>query len=224
MSYTSELALALLLIIPLIAAGLIYVFRKSPNIREAVTLIAGAALLINVINLVIVVAGGARPELHLGTFAGRFEVKFVLEPLGATFAAIASSLWIVNSLYSIGYMRGNKEKHQSRFYGFVAIAIASAMGIAAAGNLITLFIFYEALTLSTFPLVTHKGDKKALKGGTIYGMILLFFCFSLPLVLARRLLCRPIRGYQMLWSRRRLSLRCFTLWPLLKPVCSPCSK
>ncbi len=173
MSYTSELALALLLIIPLIAAALIFVFRKAPNIREGVTLLAGIALLINVVNLVLLVADGVRPELHLGTFAGRFEVKFVLEPLGATFAAIASSLWIVNSVYSIGYMRGNKEKNQARFYGFVAIAIAAAMGIAAAGNLITLFIFYEALTLSTFPLVTHKGDTKALRGGTIYGMILM---------------------------------------------------
>ena len=70
-------------------------------------------------------------------------------------------------------MRGNKEKNQTRFYAFVAIAISAAMGIAAAGNLITLFIFYEALTLSTFPLVTHKGDAKAKRGGTIYILILM---------------------------------------------------
>lgn len=173
MTYNAETAMALLLIIPLVAAGLIYLTRKFPNIREAVTLIAGVLLLANVIHLVIWVSHGLRPELNLGTFAGRFEVKLVLEPLGATFAAIASSLWILNSLFAIGYMRGNKEKHQARFYGFVAIAIAAAMGIAGAGNLITLFIFYEALTLSTFPLVTHKGDAKALRGGTIYGMILM---------------------------------------------------
>ncbi len=173
MTYSSELALALLLIIPLIAAILIPLVRKSQNLREAVTLIAAFALLGNVIYLVQLVAGGARPELHLGTFAGKFDIKFVLEPLGAVFAAIASSLWILNTLFAIGYMRGNKEKNQTRFYAFVAIAIAGAMGIAASGNLITLFVFYEALTLSTFPLVTHKGDEKAKRGGTIYALILM---------------------------------------------------
>jgi len=173
MAYTPELALALLLIIPLIAAAIIPLVGKNENIREAVTLVAGFALLANVIGLISMVASGARPELMLGTFAGNFDVKLKLEPLGATFAAIASSLWIVNSLFAIGYMRGNKEKNQTRFYAFVAVAIFGAMGIAASANLITLFIFYEALTISTFPLVTHKGDAKAKRGGTIYALILM---------------------------------------------------
>jgi len=173
MSYTAELALFLLLIIPLVAAALIPLASKNPNIREGITLVAGIALLANVIGLIAMVSGGARPELHLGTFAGNFEVKLKLEPLGAIFAAIASSLWIVNSLFAIGYMRGNKEKNQTRFYAFVAVAIFGAMGIAASANLITLFIFYEALTISTFPLVTHKGDAKAKRGGTIYALILM---------------------------------------------------
>ena len=173
MAYTAELALALLLIIPLVAAALIPLLRKNQNMREAVTLIAGVALLANVIGLISMVSGGARPELHLGSFAGNFEVKLKLEPLGATFAAIASSLWILNSLFAIGYMRGNNEKNQTRFYACVAIAIFGAMGIAASANLITLFIFYEALTISTFPLVTHKGDEKAKRGGTIYALILM---------------------------------------------------
>ena len=173
MAYTAELALFLLLIIPLVAAALIPLASKNQNLREGITLVAGVVLLANVIGLISMVSGGARPELHLGTFAGNFAVKLKLEPLGATFAAIASSLWIVNSLFSIGYMRGNKEKNQTRFYACVAIAIFGAMGIAASANLITLFIFYEALTISTFPLVTHKGDAKAKRGGTIYALILM---------------------------------------------------
>ena len=173
MAYTAELALFLLLIIPLVAAALIPLASKNQNLREGITLVAGVALLANVIALISMVSGGARPELHIGTFAGNFDVKLKLEPLGATFAAIASSLWIVNSLFAIGYMRGNKEKNQTRFYAFVAIAIFGAMGIAASANLITLFIFYEALTISTFPLVTHKGDAKAKRGGTIYALILM---------------------------------------------------
>lgn len=190
MTYTAELGLALLLIIPLIAAGLIPLCRKVPNLREGVTLITGALLLINVAHLMMIVAAGGRPELQLGTFAGNFDIILKLEPLGATFAAIASSLWVLNSLFAIGYMRGNNEKNQTRFYAFVAIAIAAAMGIASAGNLITLFIFYEALTLSTFPLVTHKGDAKAKRGGTIYALVLMgtSLALLLPAVIATQVI------------------------------------
>jgi multicomponent Na+:H+ antiporter subunit D len=89
------------------------------------------------------------------------------------FALIASFLWIPNSLYSIGYMRAHHEGHQTRFYTCFAIAIGSAIGIAFAGNLLTLFIFYEALTLSTFPLVTHAGTQAAVRSGRIYLGILM---------------------------------------------------
>ena len=170
---TPQIALALLLIIPLTAAVLIPVFGKTPNIREGVTFVAGLALLATVAYLCVDVAQGGRPELHFGSFAGKFDFTLKLEPLGATFAAIASSLWIVNSMFTLGYMRGNNEVKQTRFFACVAIAIAAAMGIAASANLITLFIFYEALTISTFPLVTHKGDAKAKRGGTIYALILM---------------------------------------------------
>jgi len=174
MSYGPEMALALMMLIPLAAAALIpIVGARIPNLREAVTFAAGGLLLINVAYLCGYVSQGGRPELLIGSFAGMFEIKFQLEPLGAVFAAIASSLWIVNSMFTLGYMRGNKEKNQTRFYTFVAIAIASAMGIAASANLITLFIFYEALTISTFPLVSHKGDAKARRGLTIYTLILM---------------------------------------------------
>ncbi len=173
MSYSPELAVALMMLIPLAAAAIIPLVGKSANLRETVTFVAGLLLLGNVIYLCQLVAGGARPELMLGSFAGQFEIKFRLEPLGATFAAIASSLWIVNSMFTLGYMRGNNEKNQTRFFTFVAIAIASAMGIAGSANLITLFIFYEALTISTFPLVSHKGDAKARKGLTIYTLVLM---------------------------------------------------
>ena len=173
MMMTPQIALALLLIIPLVAAAIIPLVGKAPNVREGVTFVAGLALLAVVAYLCVDVAQGGRPELQFGKFAGKFDFTLKLEPLGATFAAIASSLWIVNSMFTLGYMRGNKEAHQTRFFACVAVAIAAAMGIAASANLITLFIFYEALTLSTFPLVTHKGDAKAKRGGTIYALILM---------------------------------------------------
>lgn len=172
---TPEFALIALLAIPAIAALLIPLARKTPNIREGITFVAAVALLANVIWLVRYVGQSPehRPELFLIQFAGSFELKLVLEPLGAVFAGIASSLWLVNTVFTIGYMRDNKEKNQTRFFTCVAIAISAVMGIASAGNLITLFVFYEILTLSTFPLVTHKGDAAAKKGGRIYLLILM---------------------------------------------------
>jgi multicomponent Na+:H+ antiporter subunit D len=89
------------------------------------------------------------------------------------FAALASGLWIVNSVYSIGYKRGNKEKNQTRFYIFFALSLAATMGIAFAANLFTLFLFYEALTLSTYPLVSHKGDEATVRSARVYLGILL---------------------------------------------------
>ena len=89
------------------------------------------------------------------------------------FALVASSLWIVNSIYSIGYMRANDEPRQTAFYVCFAVALGSTIGIAFAKNLFTLFLFYEALTLSTYPLVTHKRNEEAVRAGRIYLLLLL---------------------------------------------------
>ena len=100
-------------------------------------------------------------------------VAFALEPLGMLFALIASFLWIATTVYSIGYVRANKEQHQTRYYVCFAVALASAIGVAFAGNMFTLFLFYEALTLSTYPLVTHSGSEEARRAGRTYLGILL---------------------------------------------------
>ena len=100
-------------------------------------------------------------------------IAFEVEPLGMLFALVASSLWIVNSVYSIGYMRANNEPRQTTFYVCFAVALGSTIGIAFAKNLFTLFLFYEALTLSTYPLVTHKRNEEAVRAGRIYLVLLL---------------------------------------------------
>jgi multicomponent Na+:H+ antiporter subunit D len=171
MIWTPEIALLAALIIPAIGGVFVGLLGKSPNLREGATLVASVLLALNVAYLVSIT--GDRPELiyEIGTTGLAFGLK--LEPLGALFAAVASGLWIVNSLYSIGYMRGNNEKDQTRFFVFFTIAIACAMGVALSSNLLTMFLFYEALTLSTYPLVAHKGDAKARRGAAIYLAILL---------------------------------------------------
>ena len=104
--------------------------------------------------------GGTRNR-DLVQLAPQLTLTFTPEPLGMLFALVAGSLWPLASLYTIGYMRGAGEKNHTRFMFFYAIAIHAAMAIALSGNLLTLFVFYEVLTFSTYPLVTHKGTPEA---------------------------------------------------------------
>ncbi|MGB0955444.1 MAG: proton-conducting transporter membrane subunit, partial [Panacagrimonas sp.] len=101
------------------------------------------------------------------------SLAFELEPLGLIFASVAGVLWPVTTVYATGYMRAQKEPNQTRFFFCFAVAIAAAQWIALSGNLLTLFIGYEVLTLSTWPLVTHRGDTAARDGGRVYLIILL---------------------------------------------------
>ncbi len=164
----ANLAIPLALWAPLLGCVLIWLLDKSPNLREAATLVTGVILLGLAITVFAAVGAGERPTYELIQVIDGLPIAFQAEPLGAMFGLIASGLWLVNSVYGIGYMRGHNEKHQTRFFMSFAVAISAAMGVAFAANLFTLFIFYEVLTLSTFPLVTHYGDEKARKGGRIY--------------------------------------------------------
>lgn len=170
---TTETLLIAALLLPLAGGGLLLLAGRLPNLREACTLSTAVLLCLVVLNLLGRVLAGERPELTVVEMLPGLALKFSVEPLGMLFASIAAILWPVNSLYSIGYMRGNNEDNQTRFYFFFAVAIFGAMGVAFAGNLVTLFVFYEVLTLSTFPLVAHKGNEAARNGGRIYLGILL---------------------------------------------------
>ncbi|MGI9320765.1 MAG: proton-conducting transporter membrane subunit, partial [Thiogranum sp.] len=100
-------------------------------------------------------------------------IAFEIEALGMLFALVAGLLWVVTSIYSIGYMRSHNEQNQTRFFAAFAVSIAATMGIAFSANLVTLFFFYELLTLATYPLVTHAGTPEAKRGGRVYLGILL---------------------------------------------------
>lgn len=177
--------LALAFCIPLAGAAGIVLAGKWPNLRESVTIVTSVLLFANVMQLLDPVLAGARPELTLFELLPGLAIAFRVEPLGMLFGLIASGLWIVNSVYSIGYMRGNSEKNQTRFYVCFALSLASALAIAFAANLLTLFLFYEVLTLMTYPLVTHAGTDKARAGGRIYLAILMgtSILFLLPAVI-----------------------------------------
>lgn len=170
---STELLIVLSLAIPMTGAVLIALTGRWPNVRESITLTTALALMLTVWQLFPAVMDGARPAVGLGQMLPGISIAFKVEPLGMLFAALASMLWLVNSVYSIGYMRGNGEKHQTRFYVCFAIALSATMGVAFAENLLTLFLCYEILTLSTYPLVSHKGDPATIRSARTYLGILI---------------------------------------------------
>ncbi len=171
---TPETAILVAIILPLVGAlAIVLAGRISPNLREAVTLFTAAALIWVVWGLLPLLMAGGRPSVEVSQVMPGLAIAFTVEPLGMLFAALASGLWLINSIYSIGYMRGNNEQNQTRFYACFALALAATMGVAFSGNLFTLFLFYELLTLTTYPLVAHKGDEATVRSARIYLGVLL---------------------------------------------------
>jgi len=156
------------LLIPLVGAGLMAFVGRRPNVRDGLMLVVASIEFLTVIELARRFATTGLDPVTWARVAPGLTIGFSAEPLGLLFALIASGLWIVTGAYGIGYMRGHQEKDQTRFFACFALAISFAVGIALSANLFTLFIFYEALTLSTYPLVTHHRDAKARAGGRVY--------------------------------------------------------
>jgi multicomponent Na+:H+ antiporter subunit D len=179
---SSNVALTLTIVAPLIGALAIVCLHRSPNWREAATLTTATTLFLLIVYIASAFQSGNEITTVWWYLLPEIPLAFAVEPLGLLFALVASFLWIITSIYSIGYMRGHGESHQTRFYAFFAIALSCAIGIAFAANMVTLFIFYEALTLSTFPLVTHRGSAEAKRAGRVYLGILLSTSIGLQLL------------------------------------------
>ena len=182
----AESLVVIALMLPIGGAVLVAASHSAPNLREAVSVATALALVTAVASLLPPVLDGTEPTVRWFEIFPGLAVEFRVEPLGLLFALVASALWLVSSVYSIGYMRGNNEPRQTRFYVCFALALASTIGVAFAGNLLTLLVFYEALTLVTYPLVTHHGDQEARRGGRTYlGLLLLTSTvFLLPAIVA----------------------------------------
>lgn len=176
--------LQLSICIPLFAVAGIVAACRYPNLRESVSLVAGFSVLYLVFNLYKTYQNGDVARVLWHEILPGLGISFETNPLGLLFALTASFLWVITTIYAIGYMRAHNEQHQTRFYAYFSVAMASVMGIAFADNLFTLFIFYEILTLGTYPLVTHAGSDKAKRSGRIYlgiliGTSILFFLLAI---------------------------------------------
>ncbi len=168
--------------IPLAASILILASGRYPNIRESWTLIAAVATFLSVLSLAPQVLAGGQVGGPGIPFVGGLSLALRVDAAGLIFALTSSGLWILNSIYSIGYMRTLQEHDQTRFYCCFAVSIASVMGLAFSANIITMFLWYEILTVFTYPLVVHEGTPAAMRAGRKYIAYLLvsgvFFLFA----------------------------------------------
>lgn len=169
---TADNAIILGLVVPLAVAVLTPVFGSRPDIRDILGPLGGIVSFYAAMTVALAVLNGETPEWFILSISEGLNFSFKVTPLGAVFGLVASGLWIMAAIYSVGYMRGNNEANQTRFNAFYAIAVHAALAIAWSGNLLMLFIFYEVLTFSTYPLVIHKQTKDAMRAGRLYMGIL----------------------------------------------------
>ncbi|MCH8968334.1 MAG: monovalent cation/H+ antiporter subunit D family protein [Planctomycetes bacterium] len=147
--------------------------QRRANLREFWSVAAGVLMFALIASMIPEVLAGGSPECVLFRILPGIELAFRVDAFGLLFASGASLLWIVTSCYSIGYMRSLKEHAQTRYYACFALALSATMGVAFSANLFTLFLFYEALTLVTYPLVGHKETAEAKAGARKYIIYLL---------------------------------------------------
>lgn len=158
----------LAILVSLAAVPLILISSATPNLREAWTVIAGLIKFGLVLTLLPGAIEGNSVEIHLFDLAPGLPLALNADPFGVYFAVIASGLWIFTSFYSIGYMRGAGEKKQTRYYASFAVCLSATIGIAFSANLLTFIVFYEMLTLATYPLVIHNEKREAINAGRKY--------------------------------------------------------
>ncbi len=165
----------LAVLVSAVAVGLIVASRKKPNLREGWSFVAAGIKFLLVISMVPAILSGQIIEYTVFTVLPGIELKFRVDPLGLLFAITASFLWIITTVYNIGYMRSLNEHAQTRYFSCFAIALSAAIGVAFSANLFTLYLFYEVLSIFTYPLVAHHEDDEAWEGGKKYLVYLMGF-------------------------------------------------
>ena len=157
-------------LIPLAASGQIYVLGEHVhrNVRECFTFVAAFLMAGTVYSMIPAVLSGQSIQYTVLEIVKGIGLRFNVDAAGIVFACVSSTLWILTSCYSVGYMRGHGEKNQTGYYSAFAMCLTATMGLCFAGNLITFFIFFEILTVATYPLVIHYRDEEGTRSGRKY--------------------------------------------------------
>ena len=168
METTPDIRLLLAVLAPLIGAGLVMAAGKRPNVREACSFLAAAVMFGITASLIPDIRAGKQLAFTVFQLLPGLSVTLRADALSMIFAVSASFLWIVTIFYSAGYMRGLNEHAQTRFNACFALALFGAIGCAFSDNLFTLYLFYEIVSITTYPLVAHHQDEEGYEGGRKY--------------------------------------------------------
>ena len=139
--------------------------ERWSRLRTALNLFGATTKLILVSVLLLGVNAGHSFSFAYSVLPG-IDLVLKADALALLFVTLSAALWLLTTLYAIGYLEGSP--YRSRFFGFFSLCVTATMGVAMAGNLFTFFLFYELLTLSTYPLVVHRGTPASMRGGTVY--------------------------------------------------------
>ena len=142
--------------------------NRTPNVREAWTFAAAGIKFFIVLSMLPLILSGNQLEYTIVEVLPEIAIRLRVDAMGMLLALVSSFLWIVTSLYSVGYMRALQEHSQTRYFCFFALSLSATIGVAFSANMLTLYLFYEMLSLSTYPLVTHHQDEKARSSGRKY--------------------------------------------------------
>ena len=177
----------LLAVLVSIAVVPILLSSRTPNNREGWTFLAAGLKFLIVASMLPAVLSGKQLAFTVAQVLPGLPLAFRVDALGLMFALVSSSLWIITTAYSIGYMRGEGEHSQTRYYCFFALALSATIGVAFSANVLTMYLFYEMLSFATYPLVTHHQDHESRASGRKY----LFYIVggSIGLALPAMIIC-----------------------------------
>jgi len=162
---TVESALPLVpIIIVIITTILIFLSGKRPNLREFWSVAGSILTFISVAIMVPMIFNNQKIVYTLSTIAPGISLNFRVDALSLIFGIVSSFLWIFATFYNIGYMRSLDEHAQTRYYTCFAVAILGAQGVSYSGSLFSLYLFYEIITIFTYPLVAHHQDEEGYAG------------------------------------------------------------
>lgn len=168
MEATTDIRLVLAVLAPLLGAGLVMANGKRPNVRETCSFVAAATLFAIIASMIPAVFSGKLLKYELFYLLPGLSVTLRADAMSMVFAVSASFLWVVTVFYSAGYMRGLQEHAQTRFNTCFALALFGAVGCAFSDNLLTLYLFYEIVSVCTYPLVAHHQDAESYEGARKY--------------------------------------------------------
>jgi multicomponent Na+:H+ antiporter subunit D len=156
------------LLAPLIGALVVMRCGKHPDLREGVSVVASVSMFCLVLAMIPDVLAGNRLVYNLFNILPGVTVTLRADGMSMIFAIVSSFLWMLAVFYSMGYMRGLKEHAQTRFNACFALALFGAIGVAFSDNLFTMYLFYEIVSICTYPLVAHHQDRESYSGARKY--------------------------------------------------------